>query len=150
MEIDSERLVIPDTEYRSTIRMSSKEFKALCTDLQTIGDSLGIACNKEAVKFSLVGDIGSGDITYNHSDDIEDIDDMDKNPNVALIRCDEAISQNFALRYLTNFSKASGLSKCVTLYLSTDVPLVTEYKIDDIGHLKYYLAVCVKCLICFC
>ncbi len=24
--------------------------------------------------------------------------------------------------------------------MSADVPLVTEYKFDDIGHLKYYLA----------
>lgn len=140
MDIDSERLVIPDTEYKSTIRMSSKEFKAICSDLSTIGDSLGISCNKDAVKFSLVGDIGSGDITYKHNADIDDIDDLDKDPNCVLIRCDEAISQNFAIRYLAFFTKATSLSKCVTLFMSSDVPLVTEYRINDIGHLKYYLA----------
>ncbi len=97
MDIDSERLVIPDTEYKSTIRMSSKEFKTLCIDLQSIGDSLGISCNKDAVKFSLRGDIGNGDVTYTHNANIDDIDDLDKNPNCVLIRCDEAIQQNFAI-----------------------------------------------------
>ena len=137
---DGQRLVIPDTEYKSTVRMSSKEFKGLCGDLGTIGDSLGISCSKEAVKFSLDGDIGHGNITYSHNADIDDVDDLEKNPNCVLIRCEEPISQNFAIRYLCFFTKASSLSKCVTLFMSADVPLVTEYKIDDIGHLKYYLA----------
>mmetsp|Transcript_75273 Transcript_75273/g.119671 ORF Transcript_75273/g.119671 Transcript_75273/m.119671 type:complete len:266 (+) Transcript_75273:108-905(+) len=140
MDIDSERLVIPDTEYRATIRMSSKEFKTVCTDFQSIGESLGIACSKEAVRFTLNGEIGVGQVTYKHNANVDDIDELDKHPNNVLIRCEEAIAQNFAIRYLSYFTKATSLSKSVTLFMSADVPLVTEYKIDDIGHLKYYLA----------
>ena len=140
MEIDDERLIIPDTEYKSVIRMSSKEFKSLCGGFGSIGDTLGISCNKEAVKFSLKGDIGDGDMLYKHNSEIEDINDLDKESNSAFIRCEESIQQNFAIRYLTFFAKATPLAKCVTLFMSADVPLVTEFKIDDIGHLKYYLA----------
>ena len=142
MEIDSERLVIPDTEYVCTIRMSSKEYKSLCTDLHSIGESVNIACNKEAVKFALIGDIGSGAVTYKHNSNLldGDIDEIDDHPNTVLIRSEQAISQNFALRYLQYFTKATSLCKCVDLFMSPEVPLVCEYKIDDMGHIKYYLA----------
>eukprot|EP00485_Elphidium_margaritaceum_P000434 CAMPEP_0202698260 /NCGR_PEP_ID=MMETSP1385-20130828/11534_1 /ASSEMBLY_ACC=CAM_ASM_000861 /TAXON_ID=933848 /ORGANISM="Elphidium margaritaceum" /LENGTH=267 /DNA_ID=CAMNT_0049354925 /DNA_START=53 /DNA_END=856 /DNA_ORIENTATION=- len=140
LDIDQERLVIPETEYASTVKMSSKEFKSVCSDFQTIGDSLGIACTKDGIKFSLSGEIGKGHVIYRHNANIDDVNDLDKTPNTVLIRCQEPIAQNFAIRYLAFFTKATSLSKCVTLFMSADVPLVTEYRIDDIGHLKYYLA----------
>lgn len=144
MDIDAERLVIPDTDYSCTIRMSSKEFKSLCGDLHSIGESVNIACNKEAVKFALSGDIGEGSVTYKHNpallEDEDGIDSLDSTPNNVLIRAEQALAQNFALRYLTYFTKATTLAKCVNLFMSPDVPLVSEYKIDNLGHLKYYLA----------
>jgi len=41
---------------------------------------------------------------------------------------------------LNNFTKATALSKTVTLSLGPDVPLVTEYKMDNLGSVRYYLA----------
>jgi proliferating cell nuclear antigen len=52
----------------------------------------------------------------------------------------EPVQLTFALRYLNFFTKATPLSSTVTLSMSADVPLVVEYKIADMGHLKYYLA----------
>lgn len=52
----------------------------------------------------------------------------------------EPVHLTFALRYLNFFTKATPLSPTVTLSMSADVPLVVEYKIADMGHLKYYLA----------
>ncbi len=46
----------------------------------------------------------------------------------------------FSLKYLTNFSKAASLSNRVTLSMSADTPLLVEYKIEDMGYLRYYLA----------
>lgn len=39
MNIDSEHLGIPDTEYKANIRMPSGEFQRLIRDLQVLGDS---------------------------------------------------------------------------------------------------------------
>ena len=50
------------------------------------------------------------------------------------------MSLNFALRYLTTFSKATSLSEKVKLSMAKDVPLVVEYAIQDMGHIRYYLA----------
>ena len=68
MQIETDRLIIPDTEYECTIQMSSKEFKTLCNDFHSIGDSIQISGNKECVRFALTGDIGSGELIYTHND----------------------------------------------------------------------------------
>ena len=47
---------------------------------------------------------------------------------------------NFALRYLNFFTKATPLSASVVLHLSKDVPLVVEYQIEELGHIRFYLA----------
>ena len=39
MDIDSEHLGIPDTEYQCVVQMPSKEFKKICTDLGQLGDT---------------------------------------------------------------------------------------------------------------
>ena len=82
----------------------------------------------------------------------------------------QAVTLTFSTRYLVSFSKATPLSSSVTLSLKADTPLgkvlqyttiithyhhltsppspslplpppvVVEYKISDIGHLRYYLA----------
>ena len=52
----------------------------------------------------------------------------------------EPVSLTFALRYLNLFTKATPLSDSVTLSMSKDVPLVVEYRIGDMGYIRYYLA----------
>ena len=42
MDIDSEHLGIPETDYEVTIRMPSVEFQRICRDLATIGDTVSI------------------------------------------------------------------------------------------------------------
>ncbi len=39
MDIDSEHLGIPDTEYDATVKMSSSEFQRICRDLSILGES---------------------------------------------------------------------------------------------------------------
>ena len=39
MDIDSEHLGIPDTEYLATVKMPSAEFQRICRDLSSIGDA---------------------------------------------------------------------------------------------------------------
>jgi len=39
MDIDSEHLGIPDTQYECIVRMPSAEFQRICRDMAMIGDS---------------------------------------------------------------------------------------------------------------
>jgi proliferating cell nuclear antigen len=52
----------------------------------------------------------------------------------------EPVSLTFSLKYLTNFCKASGLSDSVKLCLSSEVPLLVEYALQDNSYLRFYLA----------
>ena len=63
MEIDCEQLGIPDTDYSCVIKMPSGEFQRIVRDLSTLGDAVEINATKEGVKFSVAGDVGSGNVT---------------------------------------------------------------------------------------
>jgi proliferating cell nuclear antigen PCNA len=39
MDIDSEHLGIPDTDYAATIHMPASEYQRICRDLSSIGDT---------------------------------------------------------------------------------------------------------------
>jgi proliferating cell nuclear antigen len=138
MDIDSEHLGIPDTEYDCVITMSSNEFQRICREINIIGDTVKISTSKEGVKFSVVGDIGVGSIVCKSNHGVVDSED-----DSVSITVNEDVSLTFALRYLNMFAKATHLSSTVTLKMSSNVPLVCEYNIGDggqMGFLRYYLA----------
>jgi len=135
LNIDSETLGIPDTEYQSQVKMSASEFQRICRDLTILGDTVVIAATKEGVKFSVKGDLGTGNVTVRPTSDIDTKED-DKTS----IELNEPVTLSFALRYLNFFTKATPLSGAVTLSLSKEVPLVVEYKIEEMGYIRFYLA----------
>lgn len=135
MEIDSEHLGIPETEYKSTVKMSSGEFQRICRDLAVLGDTLTIEVNKDDVQFSVNGEIGKGEMTLRSSTSSDGAETEQTD-----IDCKEPVKLTFAMRYLNFFTKATNLSKSVLLSLSPEVPLMVEYPIDEIGYVRYYLA----------
>jgi len=135
MDIDSEHLGIPDTEYKAVISMPASEFQRICRDLSVLGDTCVISASKEGIKFSVSGDVGTGNIT------IRETSGGDEKPeDTTTIEAEEAIELTFALRYLNFFTKATPLSTKVHLKMAPDVPLVVEYKIKNFGYIRYYLA----------
>jgi len=141
MDIDTDQLGIPDTQYQCVIKIPSTQFQRICRDLGAIGDTVTISATKEGVKFSVAGDIGSGDMTLKQTQSQNaDENDEDNEEEQVLIQLEEPVQQTFALRYLTSFTKATALSKSVTISMGAEVPLVTEYEIDDLGFVRYYLA----------
>ncbi|TPX49186.1 hypothetical protein SeLEV6574_g01622 [Synchytrium endobioticum] len=137
MDIDSEHLGIPETNYEATIKMSSAEFQRICRDLMQLSESVIIEATKESVKFAASGDIGSGSVTLKAGGASAD----EKEEAVPTeIELQSNVTLTFSLKYLLNFTKATSLSKAVTLSMSNDVPLLVEYKVSDEGHIRYYLA----------
>lgn len=57
-----------------------------------------------------------------------------------IIEMQEPVSLTFALRYMNSFTKASSLSDQVTISLSSELPVVVEYKIAEMGYIRFYLA----------
>lgn len=134
MDIDSEHLGIPDAEYQSIVRMPSAEFARICKDLGSIGDTVVISVTKEGVKFSTRGDVGTANIVCRQNTSV------DKPEEATVIEMSEPVSLTFALRYMNSFTKATTLSEVVTISLSSELPVVVEYKIAEIGYIRFYLA----------
>ncbi|RVW65874.1 Proliferating cell nuclear antigen [Vitis vinifera] len=64
-----------------------------------------------------------------------------KEPEEAtVIEMNEPVSLTFALRYMNSFTKATPLSNTVTISLSSELPVVVEYKIAEMGYIRFYLA----------
>jgi len=78
-------------------------------------------------------DAGSGSIRLGQNDSAVKEEQLK-------IEVSEGVNQQFAIRYLNMFNKAATLSTFTRLCLSADQPLVVEYKIEELGMLKYYLA----------
>jgi proliferating cell nuclear antigen len=95
-----------------------------------------IKCGKEAVKFSVSGDLGTGTVTHKHGGGAS----ADKETEGIKIVCDEPVELTFALRYLNFFTKATSLAPTVSLSMSKDVPLVVKYEMEGLGHIQYFLA----------
>jgi len=134
MDIDNDHLALPDTEYYTTVKMPSAEFQRICRDLHTMGDTCSISVTKDGVRFSVNGDLGTGNITLKHNTE------TDKEADRVVIQMDEPVELVFALRYLNLFTKATPLSSTVTLSMSPGVPIAVEYTINEIGYMRYYLA----------
>ncbi|KAL2548736.1 Proliferating cell nuclear antigen large form [Forsythia ovata] len=134
MDIDSEHLGIPETEYEAIVRMPSAEFARICKDLSTIGDTVAISVTKEGVGFSTRGDIGTANTVCRQNTSVD-------NPeNATVIEMEQSVTQTFALRYMNSFAKATPLANRVTISMSSELPLVVEYKIAEMGYLRFYLA----------
>jgi proliferating cell nuclear antigen len=134
MDIDSEHLGIPEAEYHAIVRMPSAEFARICKDLSSIGDTVVISVTKEGVKFSTKGDIGSANIVCRQNTSVDKPDDA------TVIEMNEPVALQFALRYMNSFTKATPLSNTVTISLSNELPVVVEYKIAEMGYVRFYLA----------
>jgi len=133
IDIDAEQLGIPDTEYKAVVHMPAQEFQRICRDLTILGETVVVSVTKEGIKFSVSGSLGSGNITCRPTGQVD-------SNQATTIELQEPVQLTFALRYLNFFTKATTLADSVTLSMSKDVPLVVEYRIEDLGYIRYFLA----------
>lgn len=62
MDIDSDTLGIPDTEYDVCVTMSSGEFARIVRDLSALGESVKIDVSKDGVRFTAEGESANGNV----------------------------------------------------------------------------------------
>ncbi|KAJ2825927.1 hypothetical protein IWW50_002623, partial [Coemansia erecta] len=90
----------------------------------------------EGVRFSAKGDDGSGSILLRHKKLI----DEEGATASTTVDINEPVNHTLALKYLANFAKAAPLTDSVTINLIEDAPVMFEFKISDMGHIRFYLA----------
>jgi proliferating cell nuclear antigen len=102
-----------------------------CFDLVTI------SVTKDGIKFEAEGELANGSVSLKAGGSSIDEDEEDTG---VVINMNQATSCILSLKYLQNFTKATPLSSRVHLGLSSDVPVLTEYKVENVGYIRYYLA----------
>ena len=94
-----------------------------------------IETTEDSISFYSKGDLGecTSKLVVDGSEDDSD----------SVVRVENGGSHpklSFVSSYLGYFTKAAILSKRVCIILSSEFPLIVEYEIEDIGHVKFYLA----------
>lgn len=137
MDIDTDKLTIPEAEPEAKIKLSSSQFSKICRDLSQCGDTVKITVKPKTIIFSATGQLGNGSVTLNTYGSTDD-------ENAVEITMDDSVDKlelSFALKHLNIFTKASPLSDTIELDLSNGRPLVVLFNLDDdSGYIKYFLA----------
>ena len=68
MDIDTDTLGIPDTEYDVCVSMPSADFARIVRDLSALGESVKIDVSKDGVRFSAEGEAANGNILIKQSE----------------------------------------------------------------------------------
>jgi proliferating cell nuclear antigen len=145
-QLDEENLSVPEQQYDSCITINSNLFTKHCRDLRALDDTVKIEVKEDKVLLSVEASNGTLSILLNDSASQNSAIDDDRqnalkvqvsNPNIF-------ISQQFALGYLELFNKAGCLGTFTRLHLMDGEPLITEFIIDGLGNMKFFLAPKIK------
>merc|ERR1711870_78506 len=135
MQIESEHMEVPEQRYKVVAKLPSAEFQKICRDLKEFGETMQIQANKDGIRFSVQGDVGTGNVVLKPRE-------SEKPEDRVSLTVHESVTATFALRYLVTFAKAAPLCSTVELGLGPDSPLSVKYALEnaDNGYMQFYLA----------
>ena len=125
MDIDSENLGLPDTEYQTVAVLPSNTFAKVVKDLTNFSDSCAIRI-RDHLQIGVNGHMGQVSWKSGEECACSVIEPMD--------------AAMFSMRYLCFFSKGSMVSKKCIIGVSPNLPMCITYPIEEMGHLRFYLA----------
>jgi proliferating cell nuclear antigen PCNA len=141
MDLQSELLTIPDTEYTADIEMVSNDFTALIIQLNTFGNELRVQCQDE-IRLTGKGEMGSMDAVIKEDDIL-----------MYAIEEDEKLDINFALGYINMMVAFGKINKKVKIHMSENLPMKIQYGMDtfmdkedddeeneDKNYIRFFLA----------
>lgn len=117
-------------EYVHKIEMDSKEFNKIIKNIYSIGDTCKLNVSQDSIEFEVDGDIGNGSVSLSEC----------KITNSEVTEVTEVTNFKYSIKYLLGISKSFVLNDKVTFYLNKNALLCVEYKQEDQGYLRFYLA----------
>ncbi|KAF8379468.1 hypothetical protein HHK36_028904 [Tetracentron sinense] len=149
---ENERINIHEGEYEVTVAMPSVEFKCICKILQGFSNTATISVVNERVKFSARVDNGSADSNLPkciNSLDVVVLGSYDLSlvslvqpKETATVQTDltDLVSFSFSLGNRHSFAMATSLSNTVMIRMSSGLPVMLEYMIEQNGYMRFYLS----------
>ena len=121
MELDTEHMGIPDTEYDLEFTLSSKKIKSIIDELSNFGDTINITYENDIVQFSSQTESeGSMKIKA-------DVEDFELCSVVEGAIVDSGYATRF-IQFMTHFHK---INKSCTIFIQSDIPTQLKYSLED-------------------
>lgn len=153
---------IPKLKSDSLLCMRSSDFSHICRDLANISDTVSLGFLKRGINLSVKSDFAQGNISICDNDTMNQEDNKDASDKQLMtdveagaknvvqffsqMSMDEKSAKDFSLKYINIFAKGECFSPVIKIHLSTEDkddtkdPMMMEFKISDIGEVKFYLA----------
>jgi proliferating cell nuclear antigen len=129
MDIDTEHLCIPDTEYQADIEIESKKLKDIIDDLACFNDTINFKCDENELSIDANSSEGSMKVVIT-------IDDIE----MLAVEEDKIIESSFSIRYISEMCQFYKLSKNCTIHTSENIPIQIKYELDETSFMRFYLA----------
>lgn len=131
IDIDSEIMSIPETEYQGEISFPSYTFSTLIDQMKIFGETFNIICNEEKIQM-ISESVDCGKMYV----DIP-IDDL----NSYAIEEDETLDLSFSISHLKNICLYNKIAKDIDIYLKRDFPIKLVYNLNGTNaYANFYLA----------
>lgn len=117
IELESDMLQIPESEYQAEITVSSSHFASLISQLRLFGDTMDITCSEEKIMiYSHTQESGKMAVEMK----IEDLTSFAINEG-------ETVELSYALSYISNMCQFHKVAKEIQIYLTADSPMKLTY-----------------------
>ena len=132
MDIDSDILDIPDSEYEADFSLRSSMFQNISNEMNMFSENVKFHVSEEEIYFTSKGDYGK----YKVKLSIDDIDDFS-------IEEDKSLKMDYNLKYFVLVSTFNQLAKHIHISVSENYPLKMKYEFDrenEDNNIVFYLA----------
>lgn len=119
INLESELLDVPETEWSADIEMLSSEFSQLVDQLSIFGNDLRVRCNEEII---LTGSGENGKMNA-----------IIQNEDILMYALEEDVTLdlNYSMPFVKEMASYSKLNKKVKINISNDIPMKIQYDLDD-------------------
>ena len=120
----------------ATFCIPSSELRRICNSLSPFGKTLVIFCMPDEIRFSVMGHVGVGSITIRKPR----APVLDEH-NSVMIDCTMEVTQNLHVPYVWHIiTQSMCLSENVIVTVTSEGPVIFEFKMGVLGYTRYYLA----------
>lgn len=128
MDLDDEVIQVPSMDFEWSTTLSSVYLQRLCRDMSQLGETLTLEARSRALVFEVKGDFAS---------QRTEVSTTEIGSEMA---ADEIIRENYPIKYITMFCRASQISNVCQINMRAGYPLVLSYNVAGLGVLRFVLA----------
>lgn len=130
MDLDTNKVKMPESEFEVSFNMPSDLFKKICTDINKFAKVIEIKSMGNQLIFTGISDTLEKSITVGESEGNLEMDDKSNK---------KIIQGYYKLDKLCLFTKCSNLSDTVKIFLRSDYPIVIQYDVGGLGEIRLML-----------